>query len=118
LEAVAAVEVVIFDKTGTLTFGAPDVRAITPAPGVESERLLGAAAMAERRSEHPLGTAIVSHAQSLGIMVAEPETFAYTPGRGMRALFEGLPILVGNASLLAEEGLTVPAASGVGTRTD
>src|SRR5580658_8980309 len=86
LEALAAVEIVIFDKTGTLTYGAPDVRAITPAPGVDPERLLGAAAIAERRSEHPLGTAIVAHAQSLGIVVAEPETFTYTPGRGIRAL--------------------------------
>jgi heavy metal translocating P-type ATPase len=118
LEALAAVEIVIFDKTGTLTYGAPDVRAITPAPGVDPERLLGAAAIAERRSEHPLGTAIVAHAQSLGIVVAEPETFTYTPGRGIRALVEGLPILVGNAALLVEAGFSALAASAAGTATE
>jgi heavy metal translocating P-type ATPase len=118
LEALAAVEVVIFDKTGTLTYGAPDVRAITPASGVEPKRLLSAAAIAELRSEHPLGTAIVAHAQSLGMVVAEPETFTYTPGRGIRALFEGKPILVGNVALLVEAGLSAPAASAAAAATE
>lgn len=108
LEALARVEIVIFDKTGTLTYGTPDVRAVNPAPGVTPEQLLGLAAIAERRSEHPLGTAIVAHAQSVGIAIAEPETFAYTPGRGIRAIFKGRPILVGNSALLAEDGLDAP----------
>lgn len=118
LEALAAVEIVIFDKTGTLTYGAHDVRSITPALGVDLKQLLGTAAIAERRSEHPLGTAIVAHAQSLGIPVAEPDTFTYTPGRGIRAVFEGRPILVGNAPLLAEAGLSAPAASAGGPATE
>ncbi|MGH7717027.1 MAG: heavy metal translocating P-type ATPase, partial [Vulcanimicrobiaceae bacterium] len=104
LEALAAVDTVIFDKTGTVTYGAPEVHSVLPAVGVTAQTLLSMAAIAELRSEHPLGTAIVGHAQSLGIETAEPETFTYTPGRGIHAIFKGQPILVGNAAFLREAG--------------
>lgn len=107
LEALAALDTVVFDKTGTVTCGTPEVRSLTPAPGVAQELLLRLAAVAERRSEHPLGTAIVAYAASRNIAAAEPETFAYEPGRGIRAFFEGQTILAGNAAFLAEEGLEV-----------
>jgi Cd2+/Zn2+-exporting ATPase/Cu+-exporting ATPase len=108
LEALAAVDTVIFDKTGTVTYGSPEVRSLSPAGDVTPERLLRAGAIAERRSEHPLGTAIVAHAESLGIAVAEPETFAYTPGRGIRAIFERETILAGNALFLRDDGIDAP----------
>jgi len=111
LEALAAVDTVLFDKTGTLTIGKPEVRTLFPAPGVTPELLLGAAAIAERRSEHPLGTTIVAYAESRGIVVAEPETFTYMPGRGIRARFEGRTILVGNAALLGDEAVDARANS-------
>ena len=111
LEALASVDVVIFDKTGTVTYGVPDVRSVDPAPGVSSEQLLMMAAIAERRSEHPLGTAIVKHAQSAGSAIPEPETFTYSPGRGIKAIFRGKAILVGNARLLDADGIVAPRAS-------
>jgi P-type Cu+ transporter len=102
LEALAALDVAILDKTGTVTLGAPNVRSIRTAAGIAPEFVLGLAATAERRSEHPLGTAIVAYAESRGITVVEPETFAYAPGRGIRALAGGQTILVGNAAFLRE----------------
>ncbi|MGA2393166.1 MAG: cation-translocating P-type ATPase [Candidatus Lustribacter sp.] len=120
LEALAAVDTVIFDKTGTLTFGAPDVRSLVPEPHVDEGALLAAAAVAERRSEHPLGTAIVAYAQANGVAVAEPETFSYSPGRGIRAVHAGQTLLVGNAAFLTAGGIAVPsaAAGADGARTD
>jgi len=109
LEALAAVDTVIFDKTGTVTFGTPEVRAVVPAPGSTADLLIRMAATAERRSEHPLGTSIVAYAESRAIPVAEPETFTYTPGRGIRAHFDGDVILIGNAALLGDDGLEVTA---------
>ncbi len=111
LEALAAVDTVIFDKTGTLTLGKPEVRSLNPSFGVPPERLLSIAAIAERRSEHPLGTAIVAYAESLGAAIAEPKDFSYTPGRGIRAFFEGETILVGNAALLNDEGIATSETS-------
>ena len=103
LEALAAVDTVIFDKTGTVTFGTPEIQTLDPASGVAADQLLEAAAIAERRSEHPLGTAIVAYAEARGSVVPEPQTFVYLPGRGIRAVFEGRTILVGNAAFFEAE---------------
>lgn len=100
LEALASVDTVVFDKTGTLTYGTPEVRTINPAPGVSLEALLSAAATAECRSEHPLAIAIVAYADAHAIAYAEPEKFAYTPGRGIRAHRGEDTILVGSRALL------------------
>ena len=118
LEALAAVDTVIFDKTGTLTYGSPEVRALVPAPDVAPDLLLGAAAIAERRSEHPVGRAIVAYAEAREIAIAEPESFSYSPGRGIRAVFEGETIVVGNVALLHDAGFTMTAPSGDGSSTD
>jgi len=64
LEALAAVDTVIFDKTGTVTYGTPEVRSVIPATGVTPDILLSTAAIAERRSEHPLGTASLASTRS------------------------------------------------------
>jgi len=105
LEALWAVDTVAFDKTGTVTVGTPDVRAVRPADGVGEEAVLEAAAMAERRSEHPLAAAIVRRADALGLAKLEPESFDYTPGRGVVARSAGEVILAGNRALLAEHGI-------------
>ena len=54
LEALWKVDTVAFDKTGTVTIGRPEILEIRPASGVTERAVLEAAAIAERRSEHPL----------------------------------------------------------------
>jgi heavy metal translocating P-type ATPase len=115
LEALAATDTVVFDKTGTVTFGTPRVQMIDPAPGTTVETLLEIAAIAEMRSEHPIGRAIVAEARARGMAIAEPESFAYRPGRGIRVTFEGEPVMVGSATFLREEGFAAP---GVGPAHD
>lgn len=107
LEALAATKIVVLDKTGTVTYGKPAVQTIEPVHGTTAEQLLGSAAIAELRSEHPIGRAIVAHASSLGIEIREPESFSYRPGRGIRVTVEGQPIMVGSAAFLREEGFAV-----------
>ncbi len=111
LEALSAVNTVVLDKTGTLTYGKPEVVALLPAPGIAPRVLLGTAVIAERRSEHPLGEAILTRAHVDVVAVAEPETFQYTPGRGIRAVFDGETILVGNHAFLVECNIDLPATS-------
>jgi cation transport ATPase len=50
------------NKTGTVTAGTPMVVDVPPAFRASGDDLLGAAAIAERRSEHPLGKAMISQA--------------------------------------------------------
>ncbi|MCP1546732.1 heavy metal translocating P-type ATPase [Methylorubrum extorquens] len=114
LETLGKVDTVVLDKTGTLTFGRPAVQSILPLAGVQAEDLLDAAAAAELRSEHPLGRAIVAHAQAQGRTVTEPERFAYTPGRGIDALIGGATVLVGNKAWMHDNRIAVPALLGHG----
>jgi Cd2+/Zn2+-exporting ATPase/Cu+-exporting ATPase len=112
LETLSAVDTVVFDKTGTLTYGRPEVRAVLPVSGVTENDLIEAAALAERRSEHALGAAIVARADVAGIDPRMPERFDYRPGRGIIATAGDERIMVGNRALFVAEGIEVlPAAT-------
>lgn len=109
LETLGKVDTVVLDKTGTLTFGRPEVQAVVPVAGFITDAVLDAAAAAELRSEHPLGRAIVIYAQNQGRAVAEPQHFAYTPGRGIAAKVAGSAIVVGNKIWMQENNVSVPS---------
>jgi P-type E1-E2 ATPase len=61
------------------------------------------AAIAEVRSEHPLGRAIVEHARAEGLTPADPEQFTMTFGRGVEAVWNGRRLEVGNQRMLHEQ---------------
>jgi Cd2+/Zn2+-exporting ATPase/Cu+-exporting ATPase len=115
LEVLARVDTVVLDKTGTLTFGRPAVQRVVPAPGLAAVQVVEAAGIAERRSEHPLGRAIVERAGELGLTVTDPEDFDYTPGRGIVARHDAQEIVVGNAAHLAQQGIVVDTQDGSGS---
>ena len=111
LEQLAKTDTVLLDKTGTLTYGKPRVVSIDAVAGCDSDELLRAAAAAERNSEHPLAVAVLVAARDRRLSVAEPSSFEYTPGKGVRARVDGRAILVGNAALLHDAGVSLPAMS-------
>ena len=104
LEELSKVDLVAFDKTGTLTQGTPRVASIATFGGTSETELLRLAAAAERRSEHPVGRAIVAAARERSIGFPEPEEFASTPGRGVAATVERRSVLVGAPALLLPAG--------------
>ena len=109
LERLAEVTHVAFDKTGTLTLGKPSVTDVySPLPDLTPGRLLTLTAVAELRSEHPLGKALVAHARQHESL-SEPDDFLLLPGRGVQALVDGVQVLAGNAALFAERALPLPA---------
>jgi heavy metal translocating P-type ATPase len=107
LEALAAVDTVLLDKTGTLTFGTPQIREIVSSDGFALQEVIAAASIAERKSEHPLAKAIIARSAELGVPIAEPDEFSYTPGRGVRVTYGGEEILVGSRMLLIEHAVNV-----------
>jgi Cd2+/Zn2+-exporting ATPase/Cu+-exporting ATPase len=109
LEALGRVRVVVLDKTGTLTLGEPRVTAVLAQPGFSERDVLEAAAIAERRSEHPLAKAILQRASAAQVSDAEPETFRYEPGLGISCLEGGREILVGNRALFAQHSVELGA---------
>jgi Cu+-exporting ATPase len=109
LETAGRVTSVVLDKTGTITRGRPEVTDLLPAPGMDAGDLLRAAASAERRSEHPLGQAIVRKAGAQELTLAEPQGFQSLSGHGIEAAVEGRRVLVGNRRLMAERGVEIEA---------
>lgn len=101
LQALRAVDTVVFDKTGTLTEGRLLVTDILALSSDSKEEILRLAAIAEKRSEHPLGEAVVSQAGD----VPEPESFEAVEGKGVKASFDGREVLVGSRRLLSDHGI-------------
>ncbi len=106
LENLHHVDTVVLDKTGTLTTGKPAVTDILPG-AVSGERLLTVAAALEEKSEHPFAKAILE--RNAGKPVPETTDFETLPGRGVRAVVEGIRCYGGNARLMEELGVPVPA---------
>ncbi|MBE8539629.1 copper-translocating P-type ATPase [Geoglobus acetivorans] len=106
LEIARRVTTVVFDKTGTLTKGKPEVTDIVAFEGDETE-VLRIAAIAEKRSEHPLAEAVVRKAEETGAQIDEPERFEVITGKGVVASLNGEKILVGSRKLMAENGMEV-----------
>jgi heavy metal translocating P-type ATPase len=105
LESLAAIDTVVLDKTGTLTFGTPQIQEVVSRDGFAVHDIIAAANIAEHRSEHPLAKAIVARAAELNVLVAEPDTFSYTPGRGVRVSYREEEILVGSRAFLMDRGI-------------
>ncbi len=106
LEAAGRIDAVVFDKTGTLTVGRPEVVAVDPVPGFSENEVLGLAAAAERDSEHPLSRAIVSAAEHRSLQGGDGSGFRADPGLGVTATVDGRLVVVGNARLMAESGVS------------
>jgi len=111
LEQAAEVDSVIFDKTGTLTLGEPIVSDVVPLNGEPPNQILRLAAIAEKFSEHPLGTAVVQKALNDNLNIPEPNSFFNTPGRGVKAHFDGTSILVGNKAFITEQNIPLETAA-------
>ncbi len=110
LERLAGVHKIAFDKTGTLTYGTPEVTAVQSSlPDIPQETLYTLAAAAEKRSEHPLGKAVVRcYIQQFHTQPPQPEKFQMVPGRGVYAVAQGKEVVAGNRDLLAERGIALP----------
>ncbi|MFB6120624.1 MAG: heavy metal translocating P-type ATPase, partial [Halobacteriaceae archaeon] len=128
LERAGKIDLVAFDKTGTLTKGETTV-ADVEGFGVEDDEALELAAIAEKKSEHHLGDAIVAAAQDRsttatdgGVAVSadqressvsvgsipDPDDFEVVAGKGVVAHQDDREIVVGNQTLLDERGIDVP----------
>ncbi len=113
LENLGLLKAIAFDKTGTVTHGQPevtDVAAIQPSLWNEAD-LLSIAAGAESRSAHPLAQAVVRSAQTQGLPVSVMDDVESLTGRGLRAVFNGKTIWIGNQKLMNEAGVSLSAES-------
>ncbi|MEA2570406.1 MAG: P-type Cu+ transporter [Acidobacteriota bacterium] len=105
IETLRTVDTLAVDKTGTLTLGKPQLAAVVASSGIDENELLRLAANVERASEHPLAAAIISGAESRGVVVRAATEFASITGKGVRGIVDGHRVALGNRALLTELGL-------------
>lgn len=103
LEETGKVQIVALDKTGTITSGEPKVTDIIPGGGITETVLLENAFALERKSEHPLASAILQKAEEQGIQTKEVEQFQAVPGNGLSAVLEGKLLCAGNQTFIGSQ---------------
>ncbi len=118
LEKMRSVDTIVFDKTGTLTRGFPQINAIMSLPGVTEDELLMYAASAEKRSEHPLGEAVLRKASEKTLPLEEVERFQSFPGCGVKAMIKGKEVHVGKQDWLESQGISFGGDAANGEKTD
>ncbi|MCK5328040.1 MAG: heavy metal translocating P-type ATPase [Candidatus Latescibacteria bacterium] len=96
---------IVFDKTGTLTKGKPEVTDVLGTNGFTEEAVLQLAGSVEHFSEHPLGAAIVEGAKVRGIAFSQVDDFEAISGKGVKARFDGVRVVIGNRRLMDDEGV-------------
>ena len=103
LEALGNADTVVFDKTGTLTEGRFEVVDVHPVDCSEEE-LIRMAAEAESVSNHPLSESIRrAHGKEIdNHRVTDSEEM---PGKGIRAVIDGMTHHVGNHRLMSDIGV-------------
>jgi Cu+-exporting ATPase len=101
----------VLDKTGTVTEGAPAVKRIITLGEIDELGILGAAASLERHSEHPVAAAVVRAAVEMNLTLEPVNGFRSHTGSGVTGIMRGQEVVVGNARLMNELGLTIATLS-------
>jgi Zn2+/Cd2+-exporting ATPase len=106
LEALSRIQAIAFDKTGTLTHGQPAVVAVRSlncqtGPNDSCDPcngLLALASAVEKRSEHPLASAILNAAEARGVngRYAAAQSVQALSGRGVQGMVNGRSITIGS----------------------
>ncbi|MEP7200058.1 MAG: heavy metal translocating P-type ATPase [Chloroflexota bacterium] len=101
LERAEKVTTIVFDKTGTLTKGKPVVTDIRGEQG----KVLSLAYSLEKSSEHALAEAIVAKAKEMKVEANDIQNFEAVSGRGIRGTVYGKRVLLGNRTMMDEQGV-------------
>jgi P-type Cu+ transporter len=105
LEIFEKITTIVVDKTGTLTEGKPKLVDVQTVDGIDERRMLSMVAAAERSSEHPLASAIVSGATERGVDPMEVENFESVTGKGIKATVDGVEIGIGSPKMMSAMGI-------------
>src|SRR6056297_154463 len=111
IEQTAEIDTIAFDKTGTLTLGKPEVKKLLSFDSngnqfskepADIEHLIALAAGCEAHSEHHLAEAIGLKAGDLKVMPYGVNNMQASPGKGVRADWNGKSVAVGNIKMFEE----------------
>ena len=107
LETLRTADTLVVDKTGTLTEGKPQLITVETANDFEESLLLAVASGLELASEHPLAAAIVQGARERHVEPVGVRNFESVTGKGVRGEIGKQRVAIGNAAMLAAEGIDI-----------
>lgn len=103
LEEARKIKVLALDKTGTITLGKPKLVAFLPLQeGGDAAGLQQLASSLAERSDHPVSRAVAAGLDGERLNV---KGFEALPGRGVRGLISGRPLMLANHRWIEELGL-------------
>ncbi len=103
LENACKINTMILDKTGTITYGLPEVIDVINPGKIPEREFLSIIASIEKRSEHPLGKAVIKYAEMNSISFRDISSFEYTPGKGIKAEIDGNVYYTGSIDFIKEK---------------
>lgn len=110
LEKLHAVNTLLVDKTGTLTKGKPEVASLQNLSSHTDSELIALLAALEKRSEHPIASAIVQYAKEKNIEPLATQHFEIIKGKGVKGTVSNIEYFAGNMRLV--EDLNLPLGNG------
>lgn len=110
LELAGRVTTVVLDKTGTITEGHPTVTKCVHYTGNQRDNL-GYLRAVEELSAHPVASALVTYATTMGAENPTVSEFTNITGFGIQATVGQVNVQVGSASYLEQEGIVTAAAA-------
>lgn len=111
MEKLADIDTIVFDKTGTLTRGSPAVIDVIPYQDhITPDHLLGLAAAAETRLQHPVAEALRIRARQLAVNVPACDETKYHIGLGVEGQVNGYYMHVGNERFMRQSDIRVDKA--------
>lgn len=103
LEIAKKIDSVVLDKTGTITEGKP---VVTSSKWVKENEMMKSILRAmESHSEHPLADAIVKSLNTVSNI--NINNFQSVTGKGVQAVFSGIPYYAGTRSFMEEQNVTI-----------
>ena len=108
LERFQKINAILLDKTGTITKGEPEVVDVYNISNLSENDFLKLSAATEKRSEHPLGQAVVKEAEKRKIVLPDPKNFNSISGEGVKAVVDGKSVIKGNEKLMKKEKIKLP----------
>ena len=100
IEEMNKVDTLIIDKTGTITEGKPSLKGYISFGALSDDDVLRYAASVDADSEHPIADSIVGGAKEKGIELFNVENFESVTGKGVKAVYMGKNIGIGNNRLV------------------
>ena len=102
LEKLHKVNTVVVDKTGTITKGKPTVVNIKAVSDIKEDEMLSILSSLEKRSEHPIASAVIGYTDSKKINLKEVKDFKAIEGKGISGSIDDIEYFAGSPKFISE----------------